>query len=94
MPNALKSAATAMEEVLYGDYNGHMRPLRLMYFSLDSRCLVANHPESVQEEVESHFCPHCNALCTTPEAQSNGNRCARCILADVLCRHAHTAVAC
>ena len=65
-----------MEEVLYGDYNGHMRPLSLMYFSLDSRCLVADHPESVQEEVESHFCPHCNALCTAPEAKSNGNRCA------------------
>lgn len=63
------------QEVLYGDCNGHMRPLSRMYFSLDSRCLVADHPESVQEEVESHFCPHCNSLCTTPEAQLHGNRC-------------------
>lgn len=61
-------------EVLYGDYNGHMRALSRMYFSLDSRCLVADHPESVQEEVESHFCPNCYYLSQGPEAQSNGNR--------------------
>lgn len=68
-------------EVLYGDYNGHMRPLNRMYFSLDSQCLVADYPESVQEEVESHFCPYCNSLWHGPEAQSNGNRCACvCIL--------------
>lgn len=66
-----------MEEtqVLYGDYNGHLRPLNLMYFSLDSRCLVADHPESVAEEVESHFCPKCNGLFTTPDAISTENRC-------------------
>lgn len=65
-----------MEEtqVLYGDYNGHLRPLNLMYFSLDSRCLVADHPESVAEEVESHFCPKCNGLFTTPDAISTENR--------------------
>lgn len=62
------------EEVLYGDYNGRMQPLSRMYFSLDSRCLVADHPASVQEEVESHFCPHCNSLWHGPEAQSNQNR--------------------
>lgn len=61
-------------QVLYGDYNGHLRPLNLMYFSLDSRCLVADHPESVAEEVESHFCPKCNGLFTTPDAISTGNR--------------------
>ena len=61
-------------EVLYGDYNGHLHPLNFMYFSLDSRCLVADHPESVQHEVESHFCPNCNSLCTTPEAHVNDNR--------------------
>lgn len=67
-----------MEEtqVLYGDYNGHLRPLNLMYFSLDSRCLVADHPGSVAEEVESHFCPKCNGLFTTPDAISTENRCA------------------
>lgn len=66
-----------MEElqVLYTDYNGHRRPLSLMYFSLDSRCLVADHPESVAEEVESHFCPTCNGLFTTPDAMSMENRC-------------------
>ena len=60
--------------MLYGDYNGHLRPLNLMYFSLDSRCLVADHPESVAEEVESHFCPKCNGLFTTPDAISTENR--------------------
>ncbi|CAM9564006.1 unnamed protein product, partial [Scytosiphon promiscuus] len=67
-----------MGEVLYGDYNGHLRPLSSMYFSLDSRCLVADHPESVQEEVESHYCPHCNSLFTTPDAISTENRCPQC----------------
>lgn len=61
--------------MLYGDYNNHLRPLSLMYFSLDSRCLVADHPASVQEEVESHFCPHCFSLFTTPDAMSKENRC-------------------
>eukprot|EP00752_Nemacystus_decipiens_P007583 g6775.t2 len=65
-------------QVLYGDYNGHLRPLNLMYFSLDSRCLVADHPESVAEEVESHFCPKCNGLFTTPDAISAENRCPLC----------------
>ncbi|CAM9370130.1 unnamed protein product [Choristocarpus tenellus] len=65
-------------EVLYGDYNGHMRPLGRMHFS-DSRCLVADHPESLQEDVESHFCPHCNSLWGQgPEAQANNNRCPSC----------------
>lgn len=65
---------TQLAEVLYDDYNGHTRPLSRMYFSMDSGCLVADHPESVQEEVESHFCPHCNSLWHAEEAQSNGNR--------------------
>ncbi|CBJ30742.1 conserved unknown protein [Ectocarpus siliculosus] len=62
-----------MAEVLYGDYNGYLRPLSLMYFSLDSRCLVADHPRSVQEEVESHFCPHCTSFFRTPDAMSAEN---------------------
>ncbi|CAN0291903.1 unnamed protein product [Discosporangium mesarthrocarpum] len=65
-------------EVLYGDYNGHMRPLGRMHFSQDSRCLVSDHPESVQEEVESHFCPCCNSLWQGTEAQAHGNRCLQC----------------
>ncbi|CAN0347742.1 unnamed protein product, partial [Ectocarpus fasciculatus] len=69
---------SSMAEVLYGDYNGYLRPLSLMYFSLDSRCLVADHPRSVQEEVESHFCPHCTSFFRTPDAMSTENRCPHC----------------
>ncbi|CAM9988202.1 unnamed protein product, partial [Ectocarpus sp. 13 AM-2016] len=47
-------------------------------FSLDSRCLVADHPRSVQEEVESHFCPHCTSFFRTPDAMSTENRCPHC----------------
>ncbi|CAN0058225.1 unnamed protein product, partial [Ectocarpus sp. 12 AP-2014] len=73
-----RNTAGSMAEVLYGDYNGYLRPLSLMYFSLDSRCLVADHPRSVQEEVESHFCPHCTSFFRTPDAMSTENRCPHC----------------
>ncbi|CAM9777942.1 unnamed protein product, partial [Ectocarpus sp. 6 AP-2014] len=73
-----RNTASSMTEVLYGDYNGYLRPLSLMYFSLDSRCLVADHPRSVQEEVESHFCPHCTSFFRTPDAMSTENRCPHC----------------
>lgn len=65
---------TEIGEVLYGDYNSRLQPLRLMYFSLDNRCLVADNPESIEQEASSHFCPNCNALRTNDEDKRNQNR--------------------
>ncbi|CAM9739369.1 unnamed protein product, partial [Phaeothamnion confervicola] len=63
--------------VVYSDYNGRWRPLDELYFSTDSRCLVSNHPESMQEDVESFYCPQCNFFCVEAEAQGYLNRLAK-----------------
>lgn len=68
--------------VCYGDINGVYAPLKDMYHSTESRCLVSPHPLSLDQEVATVFCPNlCSASPDTLlnfEVDKTWNCCTSC----------------